>query len=65
MSRKDEKIVNTFKIVLNPSTKLKIQLKEEIKKPENKNAFEFTCSAEKSSFSFMIRNLIELFNQFN
>ena len=43
----EEKMVKMFRNVLNPSRKLKTQLRTEIRKPENKKALEFIRSEEK------------------
>jgi hypothetical protein len=59
----DEKIVKTFKIRLKPSRKLKMQLKMEIKHPQNKNVLELMRSNETFLSSFVIGNFIALLNQ--
>jgi hypothetical protein len=59
----EEKIVKIFKIKLKPSKKLKIQLKMEIRHPQNKNVLELMRSNETFLSSFVIGNFITLLNQ--
>jgi hypothetical protein len=63
MSNKEEMIVKIFRITLNPSMKLKMQLKMEIKDPANKKVLELIFSNEISCASSVRKNLNALLNQ--
>ena len=56
-------MVKMLRARLKPSMKLKMQLIEEIKKPENKKVFEFIRSVELFPLLPTTKNLIDLFNQ--